>query len=217
MVLSVGFGANRDVNDPLARPVATRPLVLPRPALTTTRSMQLLATSARYFDDSRTGGPDGDSPSDDGGSVADEFVTITPDGRISRLDDYFTASLGGRAAIRNSMVRGDLHSRRPSATKKPKTYLVDERLRTVVGMERAGNGDSSSASTNQFCRRNCPFGRACHKRVITPVCMACFDVVRSDERAAVESKGPPVSHEWRVRDPPRLVPFQVTQRRVYVA
>ena len=90
------------------------------------------------------------------------------------------------------MVRGDLHSRRPSATKKPKTYLVDERFRTVVGMELADNGDSSSASTNQFCRRNCPFGRACHKRVITPVCMACFDVVRSDERAAVQSKGPPV-------------------------
>ena len=74
---------------------------------------------ARYFDDSRTGGPDGASPSDDGGSVADEFLTITPDGRIARLDDYFTAFLGGRAAIRNSMVRGDLHSRRPSATKKP--------------------------------------------------------------------------------------------------
>ena len=90
------------------------------------------------------------------------------------------------------MVRGDLHSRRPSATKKPKTYLVDARLRTVVGMERAGNGDSSSASTNQFCRRNCPFGRACHKRVITPVCMACFGVVRSGDRAAVKSEGPPV-------------------------
>ena len=41
-------------------------------------------------------------------------------------------------------------------------------------------------------RRNCPFGRECHKRVITPVCMACFDVVRSGKRAAVESKGPPV-------------------------
>jgi hypothetical protein len=154
--------------------------------------MQLLATPARYFDDSRTGGPDGASPSDDGGSVADEFVTTTPDGRISRVGDHFTASLGGRAAIRNSMVRGDLHSRGQCIAKKPKTYLVDERLRTVVGMEGAGNGDSSSASTNQFCRRNCPFGRACHKRVITPVCMACFDVARSDERAAVESKGPPV-------------------------
>ena len=67
--------------------------------------MQLLATSARYFDDSRTGGPDGASPSDDDGSVADQFVTTTPDGRISRVDDHFAASLGGRAAIRNSMVR----------------------------------------------------------------------------------------------------------------
>ena len=193
MVLSVGCGANRDVDDPLAR------LVLPRPAsyharrsLRRGRCNSLPHPLARYFDDSRTGGPDGASPSDDGDSVADEFVTTTPDGRICRLDDQFTASLGGRAAIRNSMVRGDLHSRGQCTAKKPKTYLVDERLRTVVGMERADNGDSSSASTNRFCRRNCPFGRACHKRVITPVCMACFDVVRSGERAAVESPGPPV-------------------------
>ena len=193
VVLSVGCGANRDVDDPLAR------LVLPRPAsyharrsLRRGRCNSLPHPLARYFDDSRTGGPDGASPSDDGDSVADEFVTTTPDGRICRLDDQFTASLGGRAAIRNSMVRGDLHSRGQCTAKKPKTYLVDERLRTVVGMERADNGDSSSASTNQFCRRNCPFGRACHKRVITPVCMACFDVVRSGERAAVESPGPPV-------------------------
>ena len=154
--------------------------------------MQLLGTSVRYFHDSRTGGPDGDYSSDDGDSVADQFVTTTPAGQIARVDDYFTASLGGRAAIRNTMVRGDLHSRRFADRIKPKTYIVDERLRTVVGMERADNGDSSSASTNQFCRRNCPFGRACHKRVMTPVCMACFDVVRSDERAAVQSKGPPV-------------------------
>ena len=81
MVLSVGCGANRDVNDPLAR------LVLPRPALTTTWSIHFVAAPARYFDDSRTGGPDGASPSDDGDSVADEFVTTTPDGRICRLDD----------------------------------------------------------------------------------------------------------------------------------
>ena len=186
-MLSVGCGANRDVNDPLAR------LVLPRPALTTTWSIHFVAAPARYFDDSRIGAPDGDSPSDDGGSVADDFVTTTPDGQVTRLDDFFTASLGGRHAIRNSMVRGDLHSRgRSSTAKKPKTFLVDERLRTVVGMERADNGDNASASTNQFCRRNCPFGRACHKRVITPVCMACFDVVRSDERAPVKAQGPPV-------------------------
>ena len=152
--------------------------------------MPLLTTSACYVGDSRTGDPDGDSSSDDGGSVADEFLTITPDGRITRLNDYFTASLGVCAAIRNSMVRGDLYSRRPSATKKPKTCLVDARMRTVVAIERADNGESSSASTNHFCRRNCPFDRACHKRVITPVCMACFGVVRSDERAAVESEGP---------------------------
>ena len=128
VVLSVGFGANRDVNRPLARSAATWPLVLPRPALTTTWLMQLLATSACYVGDSRTGDPDGNSSSDDGGSVADEFLTITLDGRITRLNDYFTASRGGRAAIRNLMVRGGLHSRRPSATKKPKTYHASTKV-----------------------------------------------------------------------------------------
>ena len=195
VVLSVGFGANRDLNGPLARPAATWTILLRlllRPALTTTWPMPLLTTSNRYVGDSRTTDPDGGSFSDDGESVPDEFLTITPDGRMTRLNDYFTASLGGRVAIRNSMVRGDLHSRRPSATKKPKTYLADARLRTVVAIERANNGESSSASTNHFCRRGCPFGRACHKRVITPVCMACFGVVRSGDRAAVKSEGPPV-------------------------
>jgi hypothetical protein len=154
--------------------------------------MPLLTTPARYVGDSRAADHDGVSFSDDGESAADQFLAITPDGRITRPNDYFTASLGGRAAIRNSMVRGDLHSRHPSATKKPKTYLADGRLRTIVGMKRAYNGDSSSATTNHFCRRGWPFGRARHKRVITSVCMAYFGVVRSGDRAAVKSEGPSV-------------------------
>ena len=159
-------------------------------------SKPLLTTPARYVGDSRTADHDGESFSDDGESVADQSPAITPDGRIARLNDYATASLGGRAAIRNSMVRGDLHARRPSVTKKPKAYLADGRLRTIVGMERADNGDSSSVTTEGplyqpllsawlSVRPSVP------KRVITPVCMACFEIVRSAPRSAVKSKGPP--------------------------
>ena len=50
VVLSVGFGANRDLNGPLARPAATWTILLRlllRPALTTTWPMPLLTTSNR--------------------------------------------------------------------------------------------------------------------------------------------------------------------------
>lgn len=140
---------------------------------------------------SRATDPDGDAGSDLGGW--DEYdPALTPDAAMGRLNDEFEAALGGRSAIRNAMVRSDLHLRSASTAKKPKTYVADAFRRTAVGMQRVDVGEHSTAPTNRFCRRNCPFGRACHLRVTTPVCMACFDVARSGERAAVKAAGPPV-------------------------
>ena len=123
----------------------------------------------------------------------DEYdPALTPDHDMGRLNDEFAAALGGRSAIRNTLARGDLYLRRVSTAKKPKTHVVDAFRRTAVGMQRVDVGEHSQAQTNGFCRRNCPFGRACHMRVTTAVCMALFDVTRSGCRAAVKSAGPPV-------------------------
>ena len=73
---------------------------------------------------SRATDPDGDAGSDLGGW--DEYdPALTPDAAMGRLNDEFEAALGGRSAIRNSMVRSDLHLRSASTAKKPKTYVAD--------------------------------------------------------------------------------------------